>query len=293
MSQYMLDDFAREFAKNQTRRSLLKGIAAGLVVAATGSIRRTDVAAASSGNEQFVLDYYDAIQRHAWKTAYNVLGAKFHAAQSLQQFIDGFAETAFTSVEIGHVTGQLTGNRYGVDVVIHAWLDDGTPQAFSGRYYVGREGGVAKIVDAKIQVSDASGVAPLCFASDLATDLSGNAGTGHRFGDLVVFNQGSACTLAGMPGVLIKNQNGQNVVSGKREPNTTIQSVSLEPGDSALLQLDWTNWCGNQISGDVRVTVSLPGSTGSFTVNHGFGTPPCLGDPNSASHLFVRPWQPD
>jgi hypothetical protein len=296
MSRYIIDDVARAFTLHQTkhltRRALLKGITAGLAVAGTGFVRRANVAAASTGNEQFVLDYYDAIQRHAWKTAYNLLGAKFHRAQTLQQFVDGFASTAFTTVEISHVTGQLSGNRYGVDVVIHAWLDDGTPQAFSGRYFVGREGGVAKIVDATIEVADASGLAPLCFASDLRTGLAGNAGTGHRFGDLTVVNQGAGCMLAGMPGVTIKDQNGKRLVSGKREPNSVMSAVTLEPGDVALLQLDWTNWCGSPIASDVTVNVSLPGSTGTLTVGHGFGVPPCLGDSNSASNLAVRPWQP-
>src|SRR5215213_5310994 len=122
----------------------------------------------AAGNEQFVIDYYDAIQKHPWSKAYNLLGSKLCKKQTLQQFTDGFASTAFTSVEIGHVTGQLSGNTYGVDVVTDAWLNDGTPQAFSGRYFIGREGGVTKIVDATINVADASGLAPLCYASDLS-----------------------------------------------------------------------------------------------------------------------------
>jgi hypothetical protein len=285
-----LDDVARGLASTRSRRSLLKGIVVAAAAVSAGRVFGAPGVLAA-GNEQFVLDYYDAIQRHSWSKAYNVLGSKFHQKQTLQQFTDGFAETAFTSVEIGHVTGQLSGNRYGVDVVINAWLNDGTPQAFSGRYYIGREGGVTKIVDASIKVANTSGMAPLCFAGDLATELSGDAATGHRYGDLLVTNQGTTCTLAGLPHVTIKNNSNKALISGRREPGSVMRAVAIDGGQSGLLQLDWTNWCGSEITGDVKVAVTLAGHTGNFTVNHGFGIPGCFSEPGGASSLLFRPWQ--
>jgi hypothetical protein len=90
-----LDDVARGLASARSRRSLLKGMFAALAVGAVGRFGGIPEASAA-GNEQFVIEYYDAIQKHSWEMAYNLLGSKFHKKQTLQQFKDGFAQTVFT-----------------------------------------------------------------------------------------------------------------------------------------------------------------------------------------------------
>jgi len=284
------DVMAKSLAGSRSRRSLIKGVAAGLAVVAAGRVGLGGVSA-SSGVEQFVIDYYDAIQKHQWSTAYGILGSKFHQKQTLAQFTAGFDDTAYTSVAIQHVTGVLTGNKYGVDVVINAWKNDGSPQAFSGRYFIGREGGVSKIVDASIKTASTSGLSPLCQASNLGITLTGDAGTGHRFGNLTATNNGGACTLAGMPSVVLRDSHNHELIRGKRESGTTITAVPLESGDSALLQMDWVNWCGASVSGSTKLSVSLPGSTGKFTVSPAIGVPPCLSDPGGTSSFILRPWE--
>lgn len=282
-----IDGIARSLAGARSRRSLLKGLAAGVAVVAAGKVGIGTVAA-SGGAEQFVIDYYDALQKHSWSKAYNLLGGAFHQDQSLDDFIAGFAETAYTSVEVGHVA-SASGGRYAVGVVVNAWLSDGSPQQYVGTYFVGREGGVAKIVGAELEVGDSYSLAPLCFAGQLSASAAGGSATGHRYSDITVTNNGDVCVLAGMPSVSIKDKHGSTLIKGKRAGGTSISAVPLGNGESALLSLDWTNWCGGAVSGQVKASISLPGETGHFTVGNAIGVPPCVGGGTSA--LAITPWQ--
>lgn len=286
MDGHAFDGVTKGLAGVRSRRSFLKGLVAGAAVLAAGRFRGRRAAAA--GNEAVVIAYYDAIQKHSWQKAYNLLGGKFHQRQTLDQFIAGFADTAFTSVDVRGVSNALPGNTYGIDVVVNAWLKNGTPQRFTGRYFVGREGGVAKIVDANLVVADASGSAPLCRAGQLGFTAQADAGAGNRYSAITVTNTGGACTLAGQPGVSLKS-GATKLLSGKREPNTTLAPVPLGPGASAVLQLGWTNWCGAGVSGDVAAVITLPGTAGTITVPAAIGVPPCLGA--GGSSLRIRPWQ--
>lgn len=285
MKSHRLDTFARQLATPHSRRTVLKTIAAGLTLAVAGL--RESGSARAAFPEEVVLDYYDAVQKHEWRKAYDLFGANLQRAHSYDSFIQGYAKTQCSSVRIDNV-----GDDGVITVTVVAWLVDGTPQQFEGFYKVGTERGKNRILSAKIESVDASSVPPLCIAEKLGASMTSNAGTGHRFGEITVVNEGDACTLAGMPRVSISTAGGKRLISGKREPATTIQAVRLEKGNSALLELDWTNWCGATITGDVKVNVTLGAETGRKVIDHGFGVPPCLGEPGSASRLAVKPWQP-
>jgi hypothetical protein len=226
------------------------------------------------------------VQKHDWTRAYRILGSKIQHNQSYDSFVQGYAKTQYTSVRIDHA-----GDDGKVTVTIRAWLVDGAPQQFEGFYKVGTERGVHRILSASIESVDANNIPPLCRAEDLGASIAANAGAGHRFGEITVVNEGAACTLAGMPRVSISSANGRRLISGKRSSGTTISAVQLEQGYAALLELDWSNWCGETITGDVRVNVTLGPGTGRKVIEGGFGVPPCLGEPESASTLNVKPWQ--
>jgi hypothetical protein len=288
-----IDGLARSLAGSHSRRSLLKSFAAGLAVVAAGSIGLHDASAANSG--KIVTDFYDAIEKHEWAKAYGYLGSSMQAAQSLADFTAGFHDTAWTEV---HVFTIGSGATYSISVRIFAWLNDGTPQHFDGTYTAGHENGVLKILDASLHTGPTTGMLRLCRSSQLHASVTGDSATGHRYSKITVTNTGDpslysdGCTMVGMPGVLITNANGAHVIRGKRETGAALTSMPLNGGDSAVLQLDWTNWCGADIPDPIKATITLAGNSGHLTLNNPIGVPPCLGNPGSASHLSVRPWQP-
>jgi hypothetical protein len=288
MDAHGIDGLARSLAGARTRRSLVKGLAAGLAVVATGRFGFGEAAAAGDF-PSIVRNYYDSIEKHSWTKAYNYLGNSLQQAQSFDQFVAGFADTAYTAVAIGS-TSTLSGGRMKILATVTAWLNDGSPQLFDGYYIVGVEGGSAKILDAHLSVEDGSSISHLCQASQLHTSVSGSSATGHRFADITVTNTGEICTLAGMPSVVIKDSHGHQLIRGKREAGTTIPARAIDTGDSSTLSLSWGNWCGDPVTGQVSASITLPGQSGHLTIHNAIGVPPCLGDPGSASSLQVKPW---
>jgi hypothetical protein len=289
MDEHVFDLFARQFAHRTDRRTLLSGaIAAG---AAVIGLRRP-ARATNQAEGGMVFDYYQAIDRRAFRTAYKCLGTKFTSRQTLNNFTAGFATTVYDDLVINSVHPDAANNRVVYDVTVTAWHSDGSIHRYTGTYTEGNEAGTRKLIDAAIKEAGASPASPLCAASDLTATMTGDAGAGQRYGTVTVTNTAAGpCVLGPVPRVTVRDGLGNQVISSRQEPNTTITTVTLAPGKSATLGMHWSNWCGDSVSGEPRVTVAFRGGEGRITDLTGLAVPPCLSAPGGESQLTVKPWQ--
>jgi hypothetical protein len=289
MDEHTLDHFARQFAHQTDRRTLLTGvIAAG---AAVIGLRRP-ASAATQAEGGMVFDYYQAIDRRAFRTAYKCLGTAFTSRQTLENFTSGFATTVYDDLIITNVHPDAANNRVVYDVTITAWHTDGSIHRYTGTYTEGNEAGARKLIAAAIREVSVHDVSPLCAASDLKATMTGDAGAGQRYGTVTATSIAAGpCVLGPVPRVTLQDASGNTVISSRQEPNTTITTVTLAPGKSATLGMHWSNWCGAPVTGEPKVSVELRGGEGQIANLTGLAVPPCLSAPGGESHLTVKPWQ--
>jgi hypothetical protein len=300
-----IETICKGFATTGSRRNLLKGIAGGFAAAllaagtrsaafAEGQAHQVPSKGLNTGGSDasgFVVDFYQAIVAGDYQSAYAILGATLQGKQSFGDFEAGFSDTAFVTVNILG-THARAGNKYRVDVEVIAWHTDGSIHQYDGSYTIGREGGVAKIVAASLHAGPTPDVLPLCSADDLNAFLEGDAGAGHRYGSVTIVNVGAnGCIVGGFPSAkLVDGKNHQTtLVTGVPEQGVTAQPITLWQGHQAVVELDWTNWCGSPPTKNLSVVLSLPGSFGSITIPHNFGVPPCVASGEN-SNLTVGPW---
>jgi hypothetical protein len=91
---------------------------------------------------QVIRDYYSAINRQDYSTAYSTWeGDGTSSQQSFEQFRQGFANTASTAVEVGQ-PGRLEGaagsSYIEIPVMVSAVTRNGTHQRFQGSYVLRR-----------------------------------------------------------------------------------------------------------------------------------------------------------
>jgi hypothetical protein len=290
MEPHAFDRIARSLARLGTRRALLRGIV-GASAAIIGGGWTIPGLAESPTDGGLVFDYYQAIDARDYARAYSYLGSRFTSRQSLQNFAEGFSDTAYDDLTINAVYPDTARARVVYDVTITAWHLDGAILRYTGTYVEGQEGGETKLIDANIVLASATGTSPLCQASDLNAEMTGDAGAGQRYGTITVTNIADGpCVLGGVPRVTIRDEAGHKLIAAKREPNVPITTVSLDPDQKAELELRWSNWCGGEIIGRPRVAFQLYGHRGTSNPLSGIGLPPCLSDPGGVSTLTVKPW---
>lgn len=111
---------------------------------ALGSVAQSPDNAGSSQQEavQVIRDYYQAIARRDYEQAYSQWDQEGRASgQSFEQFKQGFANTASTTVEVGEPgsSGGAVGSVYvEVPVTITAKTTNGVSQQFRGSYVLRR-----------------------------------------------------------------------------------------------------------------------------------------------------------
>jgi hypothetical protein len=283
------DDLTRSLAAGASRRSVLKGAAGGIAALVAGTAWRTNsVSAATAGG--VVYQYYQALAARDYHTAYSYLGGGLAQSHPYDQWVQGYADTAYVDLKVTKTTPIPEKNQFKYAVTLTAWHTDGGIVLFKGSYTEGREGGTPKIIDATLTQSSASGVAPLCNAKDLTATETGDAGAGQRYGTVTVVNNGATCVMGALPGVQIYSPHHHKLIAGTLEQGSVITTVKLATGDKAKLDMHWSNWCGAKINGEVTTTVHLPAGQGTWSGLKGIGAPPCLGDPGSASTLTFKPW---
>lgn len=94
-----------------------------------------------------------------------------------------------------------------------------------------------------------------------------------------------------MPAITLRDGNGDPLIAAQPESGIPIATIRLDPGQTALLDLHWSNWCNGAVTGMPSATVTLAGDNGSLDGLTGIGVPPCLSDPAGMSTLRVKPWQ--
>lgn len=290
MDDHAFDHLAMFLAQPFNRRTLLGGLIAASVPGLGKT--RAEVLATSQDQGGLVFDYYQAIDAHKYKTAYSYLGAKFTARQTLENFTAGFSDTVYDDLIIHAVHPDSANNRVVYDVTITAWHVDGSVLFFAGTYTEGRENGRTKLIDAAIQPTKSHAVAPLCKASGLTASMSGDAGAGQRYGSVTVTNSAShACVLGDIPRVTLRAENGRKLMNARQETGFPITTITLDPGQQAVLEMHWSNWCGDANIGRPGVSVQLSGERGTMAGLTGIGVPPCLSEPGGTTTFRVKPWQ--
>jgi Protein of unknown function (DUF4232) len=97
---------------------------------------------------QVVRDYYAAINRRDYPTAYAFFGAQMQQGQSADNFAAGFATTQEDDLHIYAIAPN--GDQSVVTITLLAHTSDGKTQRYTGTYSIGKESGVLKIVTASI-----------------------------------------------------------------------------------------------------------------------------------------------
>lgn len=114
-----------------------------------------------------------------------------------------------------------------------------------------------------------------CSASQLSVHggRQGGGGAGGANGSIVLTNTSDrACILSGMPSVRLLTANGNALAITTRPPEGgASRAVVVTPSASALLIVDWSNWCG-ALPGPLDVEIALSGKTES--VSGPFNGPP-------------------
>jgi hypothetical protein len=289
MEPHAFDRISRALARFGSRRALLRGVVgASAAIIGGGTISGF---AESSTDGGLVFDYYQAIDARDYTRAYGFLGSRFTSRQSLQNFAAGFSDTAYDDLTINAIYPDTAGHRVLYDVTITAWHRDGAILRFTGTYVEGQEDGETKLVDAHITLATATGISPLCHASDLMAEMTGDAGAGQRYGTITVTNSADGpCVLGAVPRVTIRDESGHKLIAAKLEPNVPITTVLLDPDQKAELDLRWSNWCGGEVVGRPRIAFQLYGQGGTSKPLSGISVPPCLSDPGGVSTLTVKPW---
>jgi hypothetical protein len=149
---------------------------------------------------------------------------------------------------------------------------------------------------ASVQPSASAGIGE-CQASSLeATAEPWGAAAGSRGTMVHVTNTGSVtCTLSGRPGASIGDARLMLVVSTDGGTDPGVRPIELEPGQTALTSVVWSNWCGRELrGGGLSLTLRVGGDFLPVTPDASAPdilVPPCMGsDPTSLSTIdFQRP----
>jgi len=98
--------------------------------------------AESAAAAEVLTRYYEAIEAHDYGTAYALWGDGGQASRhTFEEFKAGFADTrstALTIAQLGDVEGAAGSLYVSIPVTVHAELNDGASQQFSGSYVLRR-----------------------------------------------------------------------------------------------------------------------------------------------------------
>jgi hypothetical protein len=143
----------------------------------------------------------------------------------------------------------------------------------------------------------------MCSADDLGAELVLEGAMGSRDGTIDLTNLASdRCTLQGTPRVEITDSDlhaFDSVDVSEVPPNWKIQRapepdgwpvVSLGRDDVAVLRFAWSNWCENDAS--PRVSLTLADGTHIAVVATTGEVPPCNGGQGSTSTVQIGPFEP-
>lgn len=270
-----------------TRRTALRGVVGLAAATALGRVAG-DVIAQQSTPDSTIEQFYLAIATYQYDDAYALLGSNLQASQSLSAFIAGYADTAYVQVAItGHAASA---GQQDVGVTITSWHNDGSIHAYSGTYTLNQMNGGWKIAAASItEDAQPQNVAPLMRFSDLGVTLGQpDAAVGHRYYHLLVTNNAqSAVTAAGVPHLKLLDASGRLVMDSSPGQLQSITAVTLQSGETADAQFEWSNWCEAAPAYPLKLQIAIPGDTHEllipFTTPMGqVQAPPCMGNASPA-----------
>lgn len=270
-----------------SRRIALRG---ALVLAGAGALGGASrpAAAQQSTPDSTIQQFYLAVGTYQYKDAYALLNSNLQARQSLAAFIKGYADTAYVQAQItGHAASA---GQQDVGVVLTAWHNDGSIHAYSGTYTLSLAGSTWKIAGASIkEVAPPANAAPLMTFGDLNVAMGQpDAGMGHRYFHLLVTsNAQNPVTAAGVPHLKVLNASGGVVMESSPGQLQPMTAVTLQPGQTADAQFEWSNWCGATPAYPLKLQIAIPGDTHEliipFTTTLGpVQAPPCIGTASPA-----------
>ncbi|MGH2557699.1 MAG: DUF4232 domain-containing protein [Thermomicrobiales bacterium] len=300
MDDRRFDSLTRLLGNRQSRRTLL-GALAGTAAASLMVNRGAASPAAqhTKAGADVVERYYLAVATYQYEQAYALLGAAVQAQQPFDDFVDGYADTAYVQVGVDHT--QYTGDHEDVQVTLTAWHNDASIHRFSGAYAVGEEGGAARILAATIQEDEPpSDVPPLCQVEDIRASFGDwNAGAGNRYGTVLLTNErNGVCVAAGVPHLQVYDAEGTLVIESTTEQTEPFRSAPIRPGDQAASKFRWANWCEGEPAYPLTLNIAIPGDTDrlSLPMETAAGPvqmPPCMGagEPSSFGAKAFQPYE--
>jgi hypothetical protein len=284
------DLITRRFATRLSRRRLLKFTALGAVAALPLKIGQSESLAQSDAST-LVQRFYENVNAYQYKQAYELLGSKWHSQQSLQNFTNGYSNTAFVQCE---TTGETaSGGSTTVNVKLISWHNDEKIVGYTGHYTVGEENGQLLILGGNNTLTAApSGTPPLCKINDLSLSTGQWQGAaGSRIGSVVGTNESDqTCVLGGSPRVTLIDEMG-NVLISTSEAGSPPTAIHVGSGKSAEAPLSFSNWCGDT-GNPSSLRAQVPGDTATGEVSYvanGISYPPCNG-PGQAALMQIKGW---
>jgi hypothetical protein len=284
------DVMTRRFATRLSRRRLLSFTALG-AVAALGVKAGQSESLAQSDASTLVQSFYENVDAYQYEQAYALLGSTWHSRQSLDDFTNGYANTAFVQCE---TTGEkASGSSTIVSVNLISWHNDGEIVGYAGQYTVGEENGQLLILDGNNTVVAApEGTPPLCKINDLSLSFgSWQGAAGSRVGSIVGTNRSNdTCALGGAPRVILVDQKWNVLISTSEEGSPPV-AIHIGTGESAQAPLSFSNWCGDT-GNPLLLGAMVPGDTATGDVSeqpNSVSYPPCNG-PGQAARLAIKGW---
>ena len=265
-------------------RQLLMAAVALLMVAQMG-IGLSPVAAQSEAKDQAEATlnlYYSAIDAYDYETAWNQLSKAWQKKQPLDDFIDGFSNTAVVGLRTGDI--RLVSGDVVIEVELTAWMNDGTIEGYTGSYTLGKEGGDWRIVSADITTVDYD--APptrLCKLDDLSFSFGDwDAGAGNRYGYLIATGTSEdRCVLGGVPRISVVIPGAKSPIAvSTGEAGAPPQVSLMGKGVEVVAPIRLANWCVED-GESLLIYVEVPGDTWKAEAGDesDLSIPPCLGDP--------------
>jgi hypothetical protein len=282
------DLMTRRFATRLTRRRLLSFTALG---AATALGIRASQSVAQSDASMLVQQFYGLVNTYQYEQAYALLGPAWHARQSLADFTNGYANTAFVQCKTTGEEASASSNIVNVELI--SWHNDGEIVGYTGHYTVGEEQGQLRLLDGNNTVTAApAGTPPLCTIDDLTLSFGPWQGAaGSRIGSIVGENRSAdTCALGGSPRVILVDQEWNVLISTSEEGSPPV-AIYAGAGESAQAPLSFSNWCGDT-SDPLLLGAMVPGDTATGEVSqqpNGISYPPCNG-PGQAARLAIKGW---
>ncbi len=284
------DSISRRFAARFSRRRLLSLTALGTAAALSVKLGQAEILAQSEASA-LVQRFYENVNAYQYKQAYELLGSKWHSQQSLQNFTNGYSNTAFVQCK---TTGETaSGNSTTVNVKLISWHNDGKIVGYTGHYTVGEENGQLLILGGNNTLMAApTGTPPLCKISDLSLVIGQWQGAaGSRISSIVGTNESDhTCVLGGSPRVTLIDEMGDVLISTSEEGSPPT-AIHVSSGKSAEAPLSFSNWCGDT-GNPSSLRAQVPGDTATGDVSHatnGISYPPCNG-PGQAALMQVKGW---